>query len=120
MTSLHIYCGARDQDVSVAVLEAPAHDGQANLLDTDVVCLEVTAHCSGSMCPIGAESPSAFVSRMTHDGVLDERIVASVAFCEVCRGVTELVLFDRGQAVCTVCGASSLLAMPHCEQMASE
>ena len=117
MRSLDIYCGARDQNVSVAVLDNPSRDGQANLLDADIVCLEVDGHCTGGMCPLGAESPSAFVGRMAHDGVLDERLVTGVAFCETCARGTMFVLFEDGQAICTVCGGVSLLATPHCEQM---
>ena len=120
MKSLRIYCGARDQDVSVAVLEAPSHDGQANLMDEEIVCLEVNRRCSGGMCPLGTESPSAFVARMAREGLLDERLITGVAFCEPCARATEFVLFDDGQAVCTVCGAASLLATPRCEQMTSE
>ena len=51
------YCSARDQNVRVAMTEEPTHDGQANLHDVEVICLDYGEHCTGDFCPGSGAQP---------------------------------------------------------------
>ena len=119
MKALNMYCGARDTDVGVLVTDAPTADGQANLLDADLLCLEVGERCTGSMCPLGAEAPSAFLSRLARDGLLAEWISTDRAVCDRCERVADFILLGDGRAICCECGSAVLRLTPYCEQMMS-
>ena len=59
MKNLKLFCGACDRPVNVLIEKGPAGEVQASIHDTEIVCLEIGAHCTGSMCPLGAAATSA-------------------------------------------------------------
>ena len=99
------YCSACDRDVQIAFPTEPAvHDGQANVMDTDVLCLEIGHQCTGSMCPIGAQPPAVMAVRLIRSGVKPVMHRLQPARCDVCGGVEKFALVDATHATCTGCG----------------
>jgi hypothetical protein len=64
MKTLTAFCSACDRDVRLVITDEPSQDGHANLVDSEVVCLEIGASCTGSLCPIGAVSPAVMAARL--------------------------------------------------------
>ena len=62
------YCSACDRDVRIAYTEAPVFEGQANLPDPEVLCMEIGHQCTGSLCPIGAQPPAVMAARLVRNG----------------------------------------------------
>lgn len=52
METQYAYCSACDRYVRVTWTPLPLHDGQANIPDPEVICLEYGHNCTGSMCPL--------------------------------------------------------------------
>ena len=102
-----MYCGACDHEVQVLVTDAPASDGQAPLLDSELVCLEIGERCSGSMCPLGAEAPAGMVTRFVRHGLSTDELALVSAFCAECGRETECVLANGEERTCVVCGTRS-------------
>lgn len=104
MRELTMYCSARDQDVRVILTDEPVHDGQAPMLDTEVICLEIGHRCTGQMCPICASSPDAdpIADTNAHGSIVSRKVLGH---CTECGQVNELVLSSGGYYGCSVCGA---------------
>lgn len=99
------YCSACDRDVRIALSEEPfAGDGHANVADPDVVCLEIGAQCTGSMCPIGAQPPVVMAARLVRSGIKPVVQPLVMATCEACQQATQFALLDAVYASCTQCG----------------
>lgn len=105
MRELTMYCSARDQDVRVVLTDEPAHEGQAPVVDTEVVCLEIGEKCTGSLCPICAMSPDAVDARLVHYGLKPEVHRKLVAHCDTCERDAEQVMSSGGYVTCADCGA---------------
>lgn len=105
MRELTMYCSARDQDVHVILTDEMAHDGQAPVVDTEVICLEIGEKCTGRMCPICAMSAEAMDARLAKSGLLPEVRRKVVGHCSECEQDTELLLSSGGYFTCTVCGS---------------
>jgi hypothetical protein len=101
------YCSACDRDVQLIVTDAPLVDGQATLLESEVVCLDIGSQCTGGLCPLCAEPVSAIVGRLVHDGMLPRTVPTTRAQCDACGRVTDLVRLEDGHVVCTECGTTS-------------
>jgi hypothetical protein len=64
------FCSACDRDVRVAFPEdAEFVDGQANIPDPEIVCLEIGARCTGSMCPVAAQPAAVMAARLVRSGL---------------------------------------------------
>ena len=99
------YCSACDRDVQIAFPTEPVvSDGQANILDTDVVCLEIGHQCTGSMCPVGAQPPAVMAVRLIRSGVKPVMHRMQPAMCAQCGGIEKFALIDATHATCTGCG----------------
>lgn len=61
------YCSACDHDVRIAITEAPMFDGQANIPDPEIVCMEIGHQCTGSLCPVGAQPPAVMAARLVRN-----------------------------------------------------
>lgn len=107
MKTTMAYCSACDRDVMIALGDEPVFDGQANLPDPEVVCLEIGHTCTGSMCPIGAQPPAVMAVRLVRSGLkpVVQPIVA--AQCDACDAVTPFAVISDELATCTVCGHSA-------------
>ena len=99
------YCSACDRDVQIAFPTEPTeHDGQANITDTEVFCLDIGQRCTGALCPIGAQPPAVMAVRLIRNGIKPVMHPLQAARCDVCGGVEKFALLDANYATCTGCG----------------
>lgn len=74
MKTQRAYCSACDRDVMIAFPELSDFvDGQANIRDPEIVCLEIGHRCTGAMCPVAAQPPAVMAARLVRsklDGVI--------------------------------------------------
>jgi hypothetical protein len=110
------YCSACDRDVQIGFPTEPAvADGQANIMDTEVFCLEIGTQCTGALCPIGAQPPAVMAVRLIHNGMKPLMYPMQRFRCDTCNGIETFVFVDTTHATCTGCGGTvdrSSLAMP--------
>ncbi|HEX2778202.1 MAG TPA: hypothetical protein VHM30_01810 [Gemmatimonadaceae bacterium] len=106
MRELTMYCAARDQDVHVVLTDEPVEEGQATVMDTEVICLEIGEHCTGSLCPVCAVSQEAMDARLAKSGLRPEIRRKLLGHCEGCGRETELVVSSGGYLSCTECGTT--------------
>ena len=97
------YCSAYDKDVHIVITDEPSGDGQANLHDSEVVCLEIGEACTGSMCPIGATAPAVMAARLVRNGLRTIMQPVIDAHCAGCGRVTTHVIVEPTRARCTEC-----------------
>ena len=117
MKSQKIFCGACDREVRVMITDAPAHDGQAPILDEEIVCLEIGDRCTGNVGPLGATEPTAMVARLVRNGLPLDNLRTARAHCLSCDGETEMVLYGNGRAACSVCGSTARWSIDHVEPL---
>ena len=107
MRELKMYCAARDQDVHVVLTDEPVvDDGQATVMDSEVICLEIGESCTGSLCPVCAVSWEAMDAKLAKSGLRPEIRRKLSAHCEGCGRETEHVLSSGGYLSCTECGTT--------------
>jgi len=97
------YCSACDRDVQVLVTDTTLQDGQANIPDAEVVCIEIGQHCTGTLCPVGGVSTAAMRVRRIRNGVRDVLQPVIEAHCDECGRVTPHYLVDTIYATCGEC-----------------
>ncbi len=107
MREITMFCSARDSDVRVLLTDEPTHEGQASLLDAEVICLEVGEKCTGGMCPICAMSPEAVDARLAKSGYRQEIRRKVLGHCLGCDYETELLSSVGGYFTCTECGTTA-------------
>ena len=107
MESQTAYCSACDKDVQIVITEQPSQDGQANVHDSEVVCLEIGDACTGSLCPIGATSPTVMAARLVRNGLQTIMQPVFEAKCPGCDGVTTHVVVEKTHAICETCGVTT-------------
>jgi hypothetical protein len=100
------YCSACDKDVQIVVTDEPSQDGHANLHDAEVVCLEIGHRCTGSMCPVGATSPTVMAARLVRNGLQTRMHPIVTLECTTCEGPRSFVVIDPSCATCTECGTT--------------
>lgn len=101
------YCSARDQNVRVAMSEEPTHEGQANLHDVEVICLDYGENCTGDFCPAFGLPRVLMGVRLARSGEARDSLPAITAKCQGCDALTALTVVDEKVAVCTVCGSTN-------------
>lgn len=106
MRELTMYCSARDQDVRVILTDEPAHESQAPVLDSEIICLEIGEACTGSLCPVCAMAPEAVDAKAAKLGLRSEVRRKLHAHCGGCDRETELVMSSGGYVSCTECGTT--------------
>ena len=106
MKTATVYCSACDQDVRVLLTDQPLHDAQAPIHDAEVVCLEIGAHCTGNLCPVGATSPAVMAARLVRNGIETKMLPIVRARCESCERETAFAVVDSRYATCTECGST--------------
>ena len=107
MRELRMYCAARDQDVHVVLTDEPVEDGQATVMDREVICLEIGESCTGSLCPVCAVSWEAMDVRLAKSGLRPEIRRTVQGHCDGCGRETELVVSSGGYVSCTECGTTT-------------
>ena len=115
MDSHRIFCSACDRNVQVLITPAPHGEAQAPLHDSEVVCLEIGAQCTGNMCPLGAAEPNAMVARLVRNGIPLDTLATVTATCPACGTQAEMVLYGQGRAACSVCGSAARWSVDHAE-----
>jgi hypothetical protein len=100
------YCSACDKDVRIVIAEAQSADGQSRMNDSEIVCLEIGAHCTGSLCPVGATSPAVMAARLIRTGLYTSVHPIIKMHCDGCGMESEFVTVDTQYASCTVCGTT--------------
>lgn len=106
MIQQQMFCQGCERHVHVMVTDAAEDDAQANVPDPEIVCLEIGDWCSGSMCPLGATAPSAMVTRLIQSGEPLENLRTVRGHCDACGLESDLALYGRDLAACTVCGTT--------------
>ena len=107
MASQTAYCSACDKDVQIVITDQPSQDGQANVHDSEIVCLEIGDACTGGLCPIGATSPTVMAARLVRNGLHTIMQPVFEAKCPGCGGVTSHVVVERAHAICEACGVTT-------------
>ena len=98
------YCSACDRDVQIGFPTEPnIAEGHANVMDTEVVCLEIGHECTGSLCPIGAQPPAVMAVRLIRNGIKPVMHRLQSALCEACGSIERFALIDATHATCTTC-----------------
>ena len=92
MKTQSAYCSACDKDVQIVITDEPSQDGHANLHDAEIVCLEIGHQCTGSMCPVGATSPTVMAARLVRNGLQTRLHPIVQAPCGVCERITSHVI----------------------------
>jgi hypothetical protein len=115
MKSQQLFCSACDRPVRVLITEEPTSEGQAEVSDTELVCLEIGSQCTGHLCPIGAVDPGAMVRRIVRDGIPLDTLQTVQADCPSCFTRTEMILYGSGKATCSACGATGRFVFDHLE-----
>jgi hypothetical protein len=113
MKSHQLFCGACDRPVRVLITEAPSAEGQPELADSELVCLEIGAKCTGTMCPLGAAEPSAMVRRIVRNGIPLDTLETVAATCPSCGNDAEMILYGEGKAACSICGSIGRWVVDH-------
>lgn len=103
------YCSVCDRDVQIVVTDELSHDGQANLHDAEVVCLEIGDHCCGSHCPISGTQPAVMAARLVRNELQTVVTPMVTLDCARCGQPTRHVLIERSFATCSECGATTQL-----------
>ena len=101
------YCSACDRDVHIVITDEPSQDGHANIHDAEIVCLEIGDACSGSLCPIGATSPTVMAARLVRNGLQTIMQPVFQAACATCGRTTTHVIVERTHAICEDCGTTT-------------
>ena len=106
MREMTMFCSARDQDVRIIVTDEAVHDGQAPVLDPEMICLEIGEQCTGNLCPVCAIPVYAMDARLAKSGLRPDIHRKIRGFCESCDRETELVVSFGGFVSCTECSAT--------------
>ncbi|HEX6135725.1 MAG TPA: hypothetical protein VFZ24_17255 [Longimicrobiales bacterium] len=101
------YCSACDQDVRVAITDAPVYADQAPLAEPQVVCLDFASRCSGAICPMFGLPRILMGVRLAQSGLRPEAFTTVSAPCPACDTVVDLQLIDNEYAFCPNCGSRS-------------
>ena len=103
MREMTMFCSARDQDVRIVVTDEAEHDGQAPILDPEMICLEIGESCTGSLCPVCAIPVDAMDARLAKSGLRPDIHRKVRGYCDACGRETELVVSYGGYLSCTEC-----------------
>lgn len=103
------YCSACDQQVRIMVTPSPLHEGQANLPDPEVVCLDFGQKCTGTLCPMFGLPTIVMGVRLARSGLRAEPWTTVSAMCQGCGQLSELQVVDEETAHCPVCGTTNRL-----------
>jgi hypothetical protein len=106
MREMTMFCSARDQDVRIIVTVVAVHDGQAPVLDPEMICLEIGEGCTGSLCPVCSIPVEAMDARLAKSGLRPDNHRSVQGHCDACDRETELVISCGGFLSCTECGST--------------
>jgi hypothetical protein len=106
MREITLYCSGRDKNVKAVVTDEPREEGQAEVFDTEIICLEIGVGCTGGSCPVSAVSVEAMDARLARSGLRPELHCHLTGTCPACDRETEQVLSAGGYLHCTECNST--------------
>lgn len=106
MRELTMFCSARDREVRIVVTDEPVHEGQAPVLDPEMICLEIGESCAGRLCPVCALPADALDARLAKSGLRSDAYRSVRGRCDACEREAVMVLSFGGHLSCTECGAT--------------
>ena len=109
MREITIHYPTRDQEVRVLVTDDPVWDGQASIVDSELLCLAIGERCTGADRPVFGESPPAMDAVLAKLGLGPPGRARVVGHCGGCERTTELILSAGGYATCAECGTTQHL-----------
>ena len=101
------YCSVCDRDVQLVVTDELSHDGQANLHEGEIVCLEIGDRCASCRCPISDTQPAVMAARLIRNELQTPLNPVVVRECARCGRNTQHVLIEHSWATCNECGATT-------------
>ncbi len=108
MKTENAYCSGCGHQVRLVLVDAPPHDGQANLPDgAEVVCLDFHEGCSEGRCPTTGKKGIVMGVRLAKSHLNDAAFKTVRGRCEFCEEVADLEVLDSTFAVCPLCGATN-------------
>lgn len=101
------YCPNCDKRVRVTVTDG-ALDGQANVSDSEVVCLDFHEKCAEGTCPLYGLPGIVMGVRLARSGMKPIGEWDTVTgVCEGCGNVTRMEILDDTYAYCPECGTTN-------------
>ena len=103
------FCPKCDSPVTVTITPGPmAADGQANMPDQNVICLDFHDKCGDGTCPLYGLPGIVMGVRLARSGLkpVDEWDTVS-GVCSGCEEPVELELLDETYAFCPRCGTTN-------------
>jgi hypothetical protein len=113
MREITMYCSGCDRNVKAVLTDESREEGQAEVFDTEVICLEIGEQCTGGVCPVGAVSAEAMDARLAKSGLRPEIRRRLVGHCDGCDRETEQVLSLGGYLSCSECGTTQRATVIH-------
>lgn len=87
-------------------------DGHANLPEgADVVCLDFGGGCTDGRCPVTGAMGIVMGVRLARSHLADESFETVRAKCQACGNVSNLEILNDEYAFCSICEATSRLAL---------
>ena len=116
MGAERVFCPACGRHVELVHGVEPLQEGQANLPDPEMACLDVAEECGiAGRCPVLALPSMAVRQRLARQGLAEGRFARFQARCTGCDRITEMVVVGAAYSWCTECGTTA--ATPLWEEM---
>lgn len=107
MNTHSAFCTSCDRAVRLTWTPAPGHDGEANLRDAELVCLDFGERCATATCPISHLPRVVMGVRLARSGLREGPWRTLHAYCEGCGSVQEQEVIDASYVVCTLCRSTN-------------
>ena len=101
------YCRTCDHPVRFTWTDQPSHEGQANLHDAELVCLDFDGACTSPTCPLSGMPNVVMGVRLARSGLKEGPWPTLRAPCEGCGTVQEQEVLDASYAFCPACGTTN-------------
>lgn len=108
MTISLAYCATCERNVRISWSTPPSHEGQANLADPEVVCLDMHEHCAGDVCALSNMPRFVMAVRLARSNLDAVHTPLIRHECVQCGNVADMRFVDETQSVCADCDAINL------------
>jgi hypothetical protein len=107
MKEIDAYCSVCNHAVRVVLTDAPVQDASSPIHESEVVCLEIGEHCSGTVCPQCAAPQLVMGARLVRNGLQTEVQPIVRGRCIACENIADFVVVSREHAICAQCGTTA-------------